>query len=235
MVSSNLDLSYSSLSGGVPGDLVIVYPQLLYLRLSNNKLKGKIFSEDVKPRVLFFLYLNGNNFEGSLPGNMFIKSLLVLEASMNNFTGEISRCIRDNTRLLQLDFFKNHLEGSIPVGICNLKLIQVLAISENRLSGFIPSCVNFLPLKHIHLERNQLGARLGRILFNMSSLISLDLGYNNFIGNIPNTLNYLLLSNNQLEGEISTNELSIMDLSFNKLYGSLLPCMGNLIKAIKIR
>ncbi|MCD9646747.1 hypothetical protein HAX54_036904 [Datura stramonium] len=207
---SLLDLSHNFLSGGVPSDLAIGSPSLTYLRLSNNRLEGQIFSKDVKPRVLFFLYLNGNNFAGPLPSNMFLTSLLVLDASSNNFSGEIPRRIRDNTRLLQLDLSKNHLEGSIPAEICKLKLINVLAISENRLSGFIPSCVSSLPLEHIHLEKNQLGGELGHVLFNFSSLITLDLGYNNFTGNIPHTigslhnLNYILLSNNQLEGEIPT-------------------------------
>ncbi|KAK4729544.1 hypothetical protein R3W88_022532 [Solanum pinnatisectum] len=237
-----LDISVNFLSGEVPSDLPIGSPQLFYLRLSNNKLKGKIFSEEFGPHILSFLYLNDNNFEGPLPRNIFLRSLIVLDASRNNFTGEIPRWIRDNTRLLQLDLSKNHLESSIPAEICNLKLIQVLAISENRLSGFIPSCVSSLPLEHIHLEKNQLGGELGHVLFNFSSLITLDLRYNNFTGNIPhtigslNTLNYLLLSNNQLEGQIPTqicmlNKLSIVDLSFNKLYGPLLPCLSNLTQA----
>ncbi|XP_069143850.1 cuscuta receptor 1-like isoform X2 [Solanum lycopersicum] len=238
-----LDLSNNLLSGEIPSDVVIGSPQLLFLRLSNNKLKGKIFLE-VKSHILSFLYLNGNNLEGPLPSNTFITSLFILDASRNNFTGEIPRWITDNTRLLLLDLSKNHLTGSIPVEICKFKLIQVLAISENRLSGFIPSCVSSLPLEHIHLEKNQLGGGLEHVLFNFSSLITLDLRYNNFTGHIPhtigslNSLNYLLLSHNQLEGQIPIqicmlNMLSIMDLSFNKLYGPLFPCLGNLTQAKK--
>ncbi|KAL3330021.1 hypothetical protein AABB24_034071 [Solanum stoloniferum] len=129
-----LDLSVNFLSGEVPGDLAVGSPQLFYLRLSNNKLKGRIFSEEVRPHLLSFLYLNDNKFEGALRSNIFLSSLIALDASRNNFSGEIPGCIRDNRRLLQRDLSKNHLDGSIPVEICNLKLIQVLAISENRLS-----------------------------------------------------------------------------------------------------
>ncbi|PHT26384.1 hypothetical protein CQW23_33995 [Capsicum baccatum] len=236
-----LDLSHNFLSGGVPSDLAIGSPALCYLRLSNNKLTGKIFSKDVRPRLLFYLYLNGNSFEGPLPSSIFLKPLIALDASSNNFSGEIPRWIRDNTILLQLDLSKNHLEGSIPVEICNLKLIQVLALTENKLSGPVPSCVSGLPLEHIHLDKNQLVGELDA-LFNISSLKTLDLGYNSFTGNIPRTigslsnLNFLLLNNNQLQGEIPTqicllNKLSITDVSFNKLYGPLLPCLGNLIQA----
>ncbi|XP_060186188.1 cuscuta receptor 1-like [Lycium barbarum] len=237
-----LDLSLNFLSEGVPSDLAIGSPGLTYLRLSNNKLSGQIFSKDVRPSKLFYLYLNGNRFEGPLPSNIFLKPLIALDASSNNFSGEIPRWIRDNTRLLQLDVARNHLEGSIPVEICNLKLIRILALSENRLSGSVPSCVSGLPLEHIHLDKNQLGGELEDSLFNISSLITLDLGRNSFTGSIPHTigslsyLNFLLLNNNQLEGEIPTqicllNKLSIMDLSFNKLYGPLLPCLGNLTQA----
>ncbi|KAH0644561.1 hypothetical protein KY284_032445 [Solanum tuberosum] len=163
-----LDLSANTLSGEVPSDLTIGSPQLFYLRLSNNKLKGRIFSEEVRPHLLSFLYLNDNNFEGALPSNIFLSSLVALDASRNNFSGEIPGCIRDNRRLLQLDLSKNHFDGSIPVEICNLKLIRVLAISENRLSGFIPSCMSSLPLEHIHLERNQLGGTLVMTLLVIS-------------------------------------------------------------------
>ncbi|CAN4106724.1 unnamed protein product [Withania somnifera] len=236
-----LDLSHNFLSGGVPSDLAIGSPVLIYLRLSNNKLTGQIFSKDVSPHPLYYLYLNGNNFEGPLPSNMFIKNLISLDASNNNFSGEIPRWIRYNTRLLQLDLSKNHLEGSIPVEICDLKLIQVLALTENRLSGAVPSCMSGLPIEHIHLDKNQLDGELDALL-NISSLITSDLGYNSFTGSIPLTigslsnLNFLLLNNNQLEGEIPTkicllNKLSIMDFSFNKLHGPLLRCLGNLIQA----
>ncbi|KAG5589875.1 hypothetical protein H5410_040389 [Solanum commersonii] len=211
---TSLNLSQNYLE--VPSDVAIGSPALGYLRLSHKKLKGQIFPKYVKPRMLSFFYLNGNNFEGPLPSNVFITALFVLDASNNNFSGKIPRCIRDNTRLLQLDLSKNHLEGSIPVEICNLKRIQVLALSENRLSGLIPSCMSSLSLQHIHLERNQLGGTLEHVLFNFSSLITLDLRNNNFIGNIPhtigllNTLSYLLLSTNQLEGQIP-NQISEND------------------------
>ncbi|PHU16796.1 hypothetical protein BC332_12491 [Capsicum chinense] len=236
-----LVLSHNFLSGGVPSDLAIGSPSLTFLRLSNNKLTGQIFSKDVRPSLLFYLFLNGNSFEGPLPSNIFLKPLIALDASSNNFSGEIPQGIGDNTKLLQLDLSKNHLEGSIPVEICNLKLIQVLALTVNKLSGPVPSCVSGLPLEHIHLDKNQLVGELDALL-NISSLKTLDLGYNSFTGNIPRTigslsnLNFLLLNNNQLQGEIPTqicllNKLSIMDVSFNKLYGPLLSCLGNLIQA----
>ncbi|XP_075108901.1 cuscuta receptor 1 [Nicotiana tabacum] len=235
-----VDLSHNFLSGGVPSDLTSS-PYLLYLQLSNNRLKGQIFSKNFRSSTLSFLYVNGNNFEGPLPSNIFFRDFIVLDASNNNFSGEIPRWIRDNSNLLQLDLSKNHFEGSIPVEICKLKSIKVLAMSENRLSGIIPSCVSGLPLDHIHLDNNKLGGGL-EYLSNISSLITLDLGNNSFTGSIPHTigslsnLNFLLLNHNQLEGNIPAqicllNELSIMDLSFNKIYGSLLPCLGNLIQA----
>nr|XP_016501627.1 PREDICTED: probably inactive leucine-rich repeat receptor-like protein kinase At3g28040 [Nicotiana tabacum] len=122
-----LDLSQNFLSGGVPSDLTSS-PTLFYLRLSNNRLKGQIFLKDFRSGTLSFLYLNGNNFEGPLPSNIFLRAFIVLDASNNNFSGEIPKWIRDNSRILQLDFSKNQLEGSIPVEICNLKSIKVLAM-----------------------------------------------------------------------------------------------------------
>ncbi|KAH0646951.1 hypothetical protein KY284_034835 [Solanum tuberosum] len=241
-----IDVSNNKLNGHIPDNMNSAFPKLTYLNMSQNYLEGPIPSK-ISGIHLHNLDLSHNFLCAGVPSDLAIQSpaLVYLRLSHNKLKattislGEIPRCIRDNTRLLQLDLSKNHLKGSIPVEICNLKLIQVLAISENRLSGFIPSCVNSLPLEHIHLEKNQLGGELGHVLFNFSSLITLDLGYNNFTGNIPhtigslNTLNYLLLSNNQLEGEIPNQicmlkKLSIVDLSFNKLYGPLLPCLSYL-------
>ncbi|KAH0641864.1 hypothetical protein KY290_033484 [Solanum tuberosum] len=138
----------------------LAFPKLTHLNMSQNNLEGPIPSK-ISGIHLEFLDLSVNILSGEVPGDLAIGSpqLFYLrflkqqvertnifggDASRNNFTGEIPRRIRDDTRLLQLDLSKNHLEGSIPVEICNLKLIQVLAISENRLSGFIPSCVSSL-------------------------------------------------------------------------------------------
>ncbi|KAK4729537.1 hypothetical protein R3W88_022525 [Solanum pinnatisectum] len=206
----------------------------LTIDVSNNKLNGHIPDKmnSAFPK-LTYLNMSQNNLEGPIPTKISGIHLVYLYLSHNVLSGGVPS-----------DAQLNHLKGSIPVEICNLKLIQVLAISENKLLGFIPYCVNSLPLEHIHLEKNQLGGELGHVLFNFSSLITLDLGYNNFTGNIPhtigslNTLNYLLLSHNQLEGEIPTqicmlNKLSIVDISFNKLYGPLLPCLSYLTQAKK--
>ncbi|KAH0644559.1 hypothetical protein KY284_032443 [Solanum tuberosum] len=247
-----IDVSNNKLNGHIPENMSLAFPKLTSLNMSQNFLEGPIPSK-ICGIHLNILDLSINLLSGEVPSDLAVgplpkntspRSLIVLDVSKNNFTWEIPRWITDNTRLLQLDLSKNHLDGSIPDEICNLKLIQVLAISENRLSGFIPSCMSSLPVEHIHLEKNQLGGELGHVLFNFSSLITLDLGNNNLTGNIPhtigslNTLNYLLLSNNQLEGEIPTQicmlkKLSIVDLSFNKLDGPLLPCLSYLTLAKK--
>uniref|UniRef100_A0A3Q7HM44 Leucine-rich repeat-containing N-terminal plant-type domain-containing protein n=1 Tax=Solanum lycopersicum TaxID=4081 RepID=A0A3Q7HM44_SOLLC len=242
-----IDVSNNKLNGHIPDKMSLAFPKLTSLNMSQNFLEGPIPSK-ISGIHLETLDLSNNLLSGEIPSDVVIGSpqllFLRLSNNKNNFTGEIPRWITDNTRLLLLDLSKNHLTGSIPVEICKFKLIQVLAISENRLSGFIPSCVSSLPLEHIHLEKNQLGGGLEHVLFNFSSLITLDLRYNNFTGHIPhtigslNSLNYLLLSHNQLEGQIPIqicmlNMLSIMDLSFNKLYGPLFPCLGNLTQAKK--
>ncbi|CAN4107164.1 unnamed protein product [Withania somnifera] len=171
-----IDVSNNKLNGHIPADtrmfigsyllekldlnLAISSPKLFYLRLSNNKLKRQIFSEHVTPVGLAYLYLNSNEFEGWLPDSISLTTLIVLDAATI-----ISRYI------------------------CNSKHIEVLAVSENRPSGSIPSC-----LEHI--------------LSKISSLVTLDLGYNSFTGEIPHfvdilsDLTFLLLNNNQLEGEI---------------------------------
>lgn len=83
--------------------------------------------------------------------------------------------------------------------------VQQLYFSNNSLSGLEKdSFVGFLSLKHLRLSR--CGLQSGGVhpqVFNLSSLVELDLSYNKLtsIPTVPTTLKYLYLEANEIQGE----------------------------------
>nr|GLL21483.1 receptor-like protein 12 isoform X1 [Ipomoea trifida] len=134
---------------------------------------------------------------------------------------------------------KNHLEGPIPIELCSLEFLTILDLSENNLTGSIPSCLNPSSIKHVHLSKNHLGGQLTRAFFNNSALVILDLSYNDFVGTIPewigsvSKLSILLLKGNRFDGKIPIQicqlmRLSVLDLSSNQLTGLIPKCLGKI-------
>nr|GMC75093.1 LRR receptor-like serine/threonine-protein kinase FLS2 [Ipomoea batatas] len=141
--------------------------------------------------------------------------------------------------LEQLSMSKNHLEGPIPIELCSLEFLSILDLSENNLTGSIPSCLNPSSIKHVHLSKNHLGGQLTHAFFNNSALVILDLSYNDFVGKIPewigsvSNLSILLLKGNQFDGKIPIQicqlmRLSVLDLSSNQLTGLIPKCLGKI-------
>ncbi|KAK8571681.1 hypothetical protein V6N12_027758 [Hibiscus sabdariffa] len=122
---------------------------------------------------------------------------------------------------------------------CNLYRLQFLDLSQNNLSGSIPSCISHPLTEHVHLHGNRLSGSLSLVFYNSSSLVTLHLSRNNLSGSIPkwigtlSLLSVLLLKDNHLHGRISVQlcnlySLSILDLSQNMFSGPIPSCLGNL-------
>ncbi|KAF3444948.1 hypothetical protein FNV43_RR14641 [Rhamnella rubrinervis] len=137
-----------------------------------------------------------------------------------------------NSSLQQLSLRSNPaLTGPIPPQISTLKSLQILTLSQNRLSLKIPvELFSLSSLVHLDLSYNMLTGTLPYQLGNLKNLVGLDLSYNMLTGSIPNTisklglLQKLDLSSNLLTGSIpdSIEKLSLlafMALSSNRLRG----------------
>jgi Leucine-rich repeat (LRR) protein len=117
-----------------------------------------------------------------------------------------------------------------------------LDLSSNRLTGVFnisTICKSFQLIEKLNLSRNQLNGTLDFRQLSSTVGVSvpiLDLSFNNFSGDLLtiNTSNtnlasfgVLLLNNNQLTGDFPNltlaTQLTTLDLSFNKLSGSLPP------------
>nr|GMD65766.1 LRR receptor-like serine/threonine-protein kinase [Ipomoea batatas] len=238
-----LDLSNNNLTGELPQKLVTDCYFLYLLKLSNNKFQGQIFPGAIHTFELAVLQLDNNNFVGKIPDSLSTLSfcLETLDLSNNHLHGELPKWIGNMTYLLHLSVYSNQLEGPFPTQFCMLEDIQLLDISDNKLSGSIPSCFNPETITHFYLSNNWFGGQLtDPFCNNSSSLRTLDLSRNNFRGTIPKWISdlvgliILLLKGNHFEGIIPNQlcqltDLSILDLSCNNLTGSIPRCLGEMM------
>ncbi|XVF18628.1 hypothetical protein REPUB_Repub11eG0038900 [Reevesia pubescens] len=110
------------------------------------------------------------------------------------------------TQITQLDLSHNQLEGPQPNHVSELQLLEEFSLSNNPLSGGVPSW-----------------------LFSLPSLLYLDLGYNKLTGPMeqikkPNSVETVYLSSNEIHGPIPSSSfdlanLNTLDLSSNNLSG----------------
>ncbi|KAK4607814.1 hypothetical protein RGQ29_001574 [Quercus rubra] len=261
--SSMMNLSSSLTTLSLPGcnlqgtfDINIFrlpFIQNLYLEY-NPDLEGYLPKSNWSSNSLKLLSLQFTNFSGELPDCIgSLKSLESLFLSSCNFTGAIPTSIGNLTQIIHLDLSDNSFSGLLPLSIFDLPNLSGLYLEENQLVGPLPNHVSGLNLLiDLSLRSNFLNGTLPSWLFSLTSLVRLTLDHNQFIGEIGefkynNSLDFLDLSYNMLQGSIpssisrlvnltylslSSNNLSIMDLElfsnlnnlnvFNFSYNNLL-------------
>ncbi|XP_058180429.1 cuscuta receptor 1-like [Rhododendron vialii] len=235
-----LDLSNNNLSGKIPVHLAKGCRLLNFLRLSNNFLKGPVLPHQNNLTLLKVFYSANNSFT-EIPPNLSRSNLIYLDVSANQLVGKIPGFI-GNLSLQFLAMAGNHLEGPIPIEFCQLRKLTLLDLSENNITGAVPSCfsTSLIYINNIRLSKNRLDGPFPMAFKNYGpNLRELDLSYNQFSGNIPTWigslfwLTVLLLQNNSFEGNIPKElcnipRLTMIDLSFNNLFGSVPPCFSNI-------
>ncbi len=94
----------------------------------------------------------------------------------------------DNGRVIGLNLFDNHLDGTIPAELGSISTLEWLGLSDNQLRGEIPSELgNLTNLTELSLDSNQLSGEIPRELNGLANLQSLRLNCNQFSGEIPPT------------------------------------------------
>ncbi|KAI4387358.1 hypothetical protein MLD38_005196 [Melastoma candidum] len=231
-----LYLSSNKLAGGIPASLMQL-SKLDVLDLSNNLLTGSIPSQISNLTLLAFLWLSSNELSGPIPHSIYgIPSLTLLFLKSNSLTGEarldlllelkgISRIDFSSNAISSVVFPKSNASitqiGMLSLDSCNLtevpqflenqNSLDWLSFSNNNISGHVPQWLMQKPLQH------------------------LDLSLNNIQGTLPipsTSINYYLMSNNQLYGEVPSSicELKgilLLDLADNEFTGALPPCLCN--------
>ncbi|XP_010416261.1 PREDICTED: leucine-rich repeat receptor protein kinase EMS1-like [Camelina sativa] len=231
----HLDLSHNSFHGKLPRSLLNGCYSLSTLKLSHNKLSGRIFPGSTNSTYLSVLYLDNNQFTGEIgKGLRTLKNLQLLDISYNNLTGVIPSWFDELPYIGALLFSNNLLEGEIPISLFNISNLQLLDLSANSLSGHLPPQV-YSTTHHVVLlmQDNNLSGVIPETL--LGNVTVLDLTNNKLSGNIPEfvnteTINFLLLRGNNLTGRIPRQlcaGIQLLDLANNRLNGSIPSCLSN--------
>ncbi|GEM_PF-208128 len=154
-----------------------------------------------------------------------------------------------NGRVSQLDLAGTTLKGVLPPELGNLTAIERLDLSNNELSGSIPSSLsgNFLTkLKYLDLSANSFTGSIPAQIGSISTLEKLNLSNNQLEGSIPDKiidldkLEILRLNNNNLEGTVPNKFTTAtdaffkeIDLSSNLLDGNIPSTLGG-VRSLEI-
>ncbi|EOA29361.1 hypothetical protein CARUB_v10025647mg [Capsella rubella] len=187
-----------------------------------------------------------------LSSSASLKHLEVLDLSETSLNSPIPSWLFGLTNLRKLSLRWCFLEGSIPTGFKNLKLLETLDLSNNlALQGEIPSVLGDLSrLKFLDLSANELNGQINGFLDAYSrrkgnSLEFLDLSSNKLVGTLPESLGTLRnlqildLSSNSFTGSIPSSignmaSLKKLDLSYNAMNGSIPESLGKLAELVDL-
>ncbi|KAK7277691.1 hypothetical protein RJT34_22706 [Clitoria ternatea] len=183
---------------------------------------------------LRFLGVNRNFISGEIPARLGeLRSLRTFDLSYNQLSGRIPPTVGSLPELTNLILCHNRLSGSVPR--FKSKTLTRLDLKHNALSGSLPP--NSLPpsLQYLSLSWNQLTGPMDRLLGRLDQLNFLDLSLNKFTGPIPGRvfsfpLTNLQLERNQFSGLVQPVDqvsISTVDLSYNRLSGSISPMFSS--------
>ncbi|KAL5982624.1 hypothetical protein ACLOJK_016699 [Asimina triloba] len=220
-----LRLGANRFSGQIPPDISLL-GSLSFLELSENQFSGEIPAGIGSCTRLEMLDLHDNKIQGKIPSSIeFLASLNVLDLSVNSISGSVPESLGRLTTLNKLILNGNYITGLIPKSLGQCKDLQFLDISSNRISGLIPDEMGdlqgldimlnlswnslsgpiperfskFSKLANLDLSHNMLFGSLS-VLGQLENLVSLDVSYNNFSGNLPDTTFFRGLSLTYLSG-----------------------------------
>ncbi len=153
----------------------------------------------------------------------------------------------ENGKVVDMNLYKNDLNGPIPNSIEDLQGLKFLTLSNNGLNGGIPVGLTQMPnLLRLALSKNDLSGSVPGALFSgLPNLVYLYLDYNDFTGNIPPEIGQLTkaifinMGGNQFSGSIpdeigQLESLKTLYLNSNALTGTIPSSIGDLAELRKI-
>ncbi|KAG9153331.1 hypothetical protein Leryth_018058 [Lithospermum erythrorhizon] len=239
----SIDLSSNSFSGSLPSTMQTL-SLCNNLILSRNAFAFEVADWIGELSSLENLDISGNNISGALPASIGnLRSLKVLNISKNALGGSLPDSMRDCINLMSIDISQNSLTGILPAWLFRLSL-QKVVFSENKFSGGLDSAILSATENSrqkclvLDISQNSLTGGIPSALVYFTSLHVMNLSKNSLVGNIPysvgelKSLNVLDLGENQLNGSIPTEiggavSLQELRLDNNLLSGSIPTSIGN--------
>ncbi|KAK3429881.1 hypothetical protein EUGRSUZ_E01370 [Eucalyptus grandis] len=234
---TDLDLSDCQLSGPITYSFKNL-TQLVWLRLYYNNLQGEIPNSLWGLKDLEWLDLYGNNLTGTVDLHK-LKKLRMLDLSFNNISFASKAEINATLPKLSALYLSSCNLHEFPKFLAYLGRLEEISLSHNNIEGSVPmwmwngsrESLLIMDLSHnflIGFENNQINLPLPK-------LTNLDISSNRLKTELPSpppSVNRYNISNNFLIEEIQSicngRSLIIMDLSNNRLNGTIPSCVGNM-------
>ncbi|KAI4986891.1 hypothetical protein ZWY2020_019521 [Hordeum vulgare] len=209
---TELDLSYNNLDGFVHEAHLSGLESLERLRLSNNSIALVVNSTWTPPSNLTYI-----GFRSCLLGPKF------------------PLWLRGLTRLHNLDISNTSISDTVPDWFWIMaSTMETLNIRYNKISGSLPSTMEFMKITIMDLSSNQFNGLVPKL---PTSLTDLDLSRNHLGGPLPldfgaPSLRRLILFRNNISGIIPSSlcklrSLVLLDFSENKLSGPVPDCYAH--------
>lgn len=215
------------------------------LTITSSSIGGTIPTEVGNLTKLTTFDLSQSNIGGTIPtelGQLQSLSDLRLDGVFD-LRGTIPTEIGNLSKLRELHLFNLDVEGNLPTELGLLQSLEVLVLASNRLGGEIPTEFgNLTALRRLFLgsnrdavaSSNRFSGELPTQLWNLSNLQLLDVGGQQFSGNITSemfalpSLTVLRLRRNSFSGEIpnaavNATQLDCLDVSLNSFVSGPIP------------
>lgn len=232
-------LHYCIVAGTLPDEIANL--NLEKILIGHNGFTGQIPSKIFNISTLRHIDMQSNSLSGHLPSDIRLPNLEKLYLDNNKLSGWIPNSITNASKITLLQLYHNYLDGPILNTLGNLKYLNSLHLSGNRLTkesgttelSFFNSLTNCKFLRTLTISQNYLNGFIPNSVGNLSTFLYYFEAYeSNIKGEIPlqignlSDIQTLELYGNELTGFIPTTigrltEMRRLTLSGNRLQGSI--------------
>ena len=176
----------NELSGGFPSD-ISEDTKLFAVNVASNSLDGSFPSEINNIAGLQILNIESNGFSGKLPASLYTLPLTELSIGGNEFTGTIPGNLPEVANLTSISLGPNKFTGDIPTNLSELTALKRLSIvGIPDLNGRLPASygLNLTDLVELSIADTNVGGDIPYQYTEMTNLETLRLSNNNIRGRI---------------------------------------------------